>query len=239
MMRLSPSRRITAAILGGDRSISRPSAVARQRQLPLGRRLLTSILGIQARRSVSDASTLNKPGAKTAQNPDYTSPKFGEPTEGTLRGEGTETFEAGAVAVALVLIPVLAGAVAVLSLIVKLLLMMFSFAPTSARIFLTVAWVSGAVTGAGIVVAAVGLLLTALRNRPLLDDDPDDEPREEAAHPRNARRDALTDPGTATPQRTAPPAPTSRRPPAPPSLTGPDFRGPTESTPSTGAEHPE
>ncbi|MER7694899.1 hypothetical protein [Streptomyces sp. NPDC097610] len=196
------------------------------------------------RRTAPPAPTSHRPslgyGRPGFSSPDYTSPDFEGPTEGTPIGKVTETVGAGAVAVALVLIPVLAGAVAVLSLIVGLLLTMLSFAPTFARILLTVAWVSGAVMGAGIVVAAAGLLVTALRNIPPLDDDPGDELGEEAAQPGDAWREALTDPGTATPRRTAPPAPTSRRPPAPrPSLTGPDFGGPTESTPSTGSEHPE
>lgn len=61
MMRPSPSRRIAAAILGANRPGNRPSAVARQRRLPLGRRLLTSVLGIQAGPPMSSASPRNAP----------------------------------------------------------------------------------------------------------------------------------------------------------------------------------
>lgn len=61
MMRPSASRRITAAILGANRPGNRPSAVARQRRLPLGRRLLTSVLGIQAGPPMSSASPRNAP----------------------------------------------------------------------------------------------------------------------------------------------------------------------------------
>lgn len=61
MMRPSASRRITAAILGANRPGNRPSAVARQRRLPLGRRLLTSVLGVQAGPPMSSASPRNAP----------------------------------------------------------------------------------------------------------------------------------------------------------------------------------
>jgi hypothetical protein len=121
---------------------------------------------------------------------------------------------------------------------------------------ITAGWVFGAVTAAAILAAAVGLLLTALRNRPALESGPYGELSEEVARARNAwhdallergilpfLRDALADPGSAALRRTAPAAPTGRMPhlgydrpgfsspddgaPSPrPSYTSPDFTSP-------------
>jgi hypothetical protein len=91
---------------------------------------------------------------------------------------------------------------------------------------LTTGWVFGAVTAIAILVAAVGLLLTALRNKPSALGGPYGEFDGEVARAREAwreallergvlpfLRDALTDPAaTAALHHTAPPAPTSRIP---------------------------
>ncbi|MEV7883707.1 hypothetical protein ACWD3I_06865 [Streptomyces sp. NPDC002817] len=141
-------------------------------------------------------------------------------------GEVAETAGAGAIAVAAVLTPVLAGTAAAIFLLVGYILKMLDPQPAFAQTMLTTGWVFGAVTALAILVAAVGLLLTALRNRPSLDTGPYGELSGEVARAREAwreallergvlpfLRDALADPGTAAAlHRPAPPAPTSRMP---------------------------
>jgi hypothetical protein len=142
----------------------------------------------------------------------------------TTMGEVAETAGAGAVAVAAVLTPVLAGIAAAIFLLVGYILQMLSPPPAFAHAMITIGWVFGALTAAAILVAAVGLLITALRNRP----SPDagyGELSEDVARARDAwreallergllpfLREALADPGTAALHHTAPPAPTSRMP---------------------------
>ncbi|KAB1149304.1 hypothetical protein F7R91_05985 [Streptomyces luteolifulvus] len=155
-----------------------------------------------------------------------------EPGAGTMglattMGEVAETAGAGAgaVAVVAVLAPVLAGTAAAIFLLVGYVLRMLDPEQAFARTMLTTGWVFGAVTAAAILVAAVGLLLTALRNRPSLATGPYGEMSEEVARAREVwreallergilpfLREALADPGTAALRRTAPPAPTSRIP---------------------------
>ncbi|MBD0841006.1 MULTISPECIES: hypothetical protein [unclassified Streptomyces] len=157
------------------------------------------------------------------------SPESGAGTMGLAAtvGEATaETAGAGIVAVTAVLTPLLAGIAAAIFLLVGYILKMLEPEPAFAQTMLTTGWVFGAVTAAAILVAAVGLLLTALRNRPALDTGPYGELGGEVARARDAwreallergilpfLRDALADPGTATALRgTAPTAPTSRIP---------------------------
>ena len=169
-----------------------------------------------------------------------------------------ETTGAGAVAIAAVLTPVLAGTAAAIFLLVGYILKMLDPQPAFAQTMLTTGWVFGALTAAAILVAGVGLLLTALRNRPAFDDGPDGDLPADVAEARNAWREALlergilpflqetlTGPGTpAAPPRPTPP--TSRMPrlgydspgfsspddgPAPghrPSFTSPDFTSPDD-----------
>ncbi|MDN3023757.1 hypothetical protein [Streptomyces sp. S.PB5] len=136
-------------------------------------------------------------------------------------GEVAETAGAGAVAVVAVLAPVLAGTAAAIFLLVGYILKMLDPQQSFAQTMLTTGWVFGAVTAVAILVAAVGLLLTALRNRPSLDTGPYGELTEEVSRAREAwreallekgvlpfLRDALADPGTAAAlHRSAPPAP--------------------------------
>ncbi|MFF1686202.1 MULTISPECIES: hypothetical protein [unclassified Streptomyces] len=79
-------------------------------------------------------------------------------------GEVTETTGAGVIAVVAVLAPVLAGTAAAIFLLVGYILKMLDPEPAFAQTLLTAGWVFGALTVAGILVAGVGLLLTALRN---------------------------------------------------------------------------
>ncbi|OIJ69298.1 hypothetical protein [Streptomyces mangrovisoli] len=145
----------------------------------------------------------------------------------TTMGEVAETAGAGAVAVVAVLAPVLAGTAAAIFLLVGYVLKMLDPEPAFARTMLTAGWVFGAMTAAAILVAAVGLLLTALRNRPAFEHGPYAELSEEVALARESwreallergvlpfLRDALADPGTAAAlHRVAPePEPTGRMP---------------------------
>lgn len=112
----------------------------------------------------------------------------------TTMGEVAETTGAGAVAVAAVLTPVLAGIAAAIFLLVGYILQMLDPEPAFAHAMITIGWVFGALTAAAILVAAVGLLLTALRNRP----SPDagyGELSEEVARARDAWREALLERG--------------------------------------------
>lgn len=140
---------------------------------------------------------------------------YGEPRGpiglATTMGEVTETTGAGAVAVVAVLAPVLAGTAAAIFLLVGYVMKMLDPEPAFAQTLLTTGWVFGALTAAGILVAAVGLLLTALRNGSTsLSAGVHDERSEELARARGAwqealqergilpfLRNALTEPGTA------------------------------------------
>lgn len=78
----------------------------------------------------------------------------------------SEVAGAGAMAVVAVLAPVLAGTFAVIFLLVGYILKMLDPEPKLAQTLLTAGWLFGAVATAAVLVAAVGLLFTALRNRP-------------------------------------------------------------------------
>ncbi|GHA63499.1 membrane protein [Streptomyces tendae] len=139
-------------------------------------------------------------------------------------GEMAEATGAGAVAVVAVLAPVLAGTAAAIFLLVGYLLKMLDPGQTFAQTMLTTGWVFGAVTAVAILVAAVGLLLTALRNRPSAESGLYSARDEEVARARDAwheallergilpfLREALAESGTAALHRTGPTAPSSSR----------------------------
>lgn len=144
----------------------------------------------------------------------------------TTLGEAAEPAGAGAVAVAAVLTPVLAGTAAVIFLLVGYIIKSLDSKQVFGKTMITAGWVFGAMTAAAILVAAVGLLLTALRNRPSLETGLYGEVSEEVARAREAwhtallergimpfLREALADPGTAAVlHTTTPPTPTSRMP---------------------------
>ncbi|MET8827585.1 hypothetical protein ABZX40_16725 [Streptomyces sp. NPDC004610] len=141
-------------------------------------------------------------------------------------GEVGETAGAGVVAVVAVLAPVLAGTAAAIFLLVGYLLRMVAPDLTFGETLLTTGWVFGGVTAVAILIAAVGLLITALRNRPSRESGPYGEPGGEVAQAREAWRDALlergimpflrdalaTAPGPAALHSTAPSAPSGRMP---------------------------
>ncbi|WP_267243530.1 hypothetical protein [Streptomyces sp. PR69] len=81
-------------------------------------------------------------------------------------GEAVAERGAGLGAVITVLAPVLAGAAAAIFLTVGYILKLLSPTPAFAETLLTAGWLFGALTAVGIFAAAVGLLVTALRNGP-------------------------------------------------------------------------
>ncbi|MFE7889608.1 hypothetical protein [Streptomyces sp. NPDC057412] len=124
----------------------------------------------------------------------------GEPGGGamglaTTVGEVAETAGPGLVAVLAVLAPVLAGTAAAIFLLVGYILKMFNPEQAFAQTMLTTGWVFGAIAAAAILVAAAGLLLTALRNRPALDGTPYGALSEEVVLARDAWREALLERG--------------------------------------------
>ncbi|KUN83852.1 hypothetical protein AQJ66_16940 [Streptomyces bungoensis] len=155
-----------------------------------------------------------------------TEPGAGATVLTTTLGEATtETSGAGAVAVIAVLAPVLAGTAAAIFLLVGYILKMLAPGQAFAQTMLTAGWMFGAVAAAAILVAAVGLLLTALRNSASAEAKAHEAAAEEVARAREAWREALlrrgilpflsealTQPGTPAVHRTTPSAPTGRMP---------------------------
>ncbi|MGW6062868.1 hypothetical protein [Streptomyces sp. NPDC055189] len=120
-------------------------------------------------------------------------PGPGRPATGT--GAAAGPAGAGMGAVVAVLAPVLTGTAAAIFLLVGYILKMLDPEPAFARSMVTVGWVSGAVTAAAILIAAVGLLLTAVRNRHSPTTGPDGEQSHEVAQAREAWRKALLERG--------------------------------------------
>jgi hypothetical protein len=123
-----------------------------------------------------------------------------EPGTGTsgiaaTMGGVAETAGAGAVAVIAVLAPVLAGTAAAIFLLVGYILRMLDPEQGFARTMLTTGWVFGAVAAVAILVAAVGLLLTALRNKPTAEGGPYGELQGEVAQAKEAWHEALLERG--------------------------------------------
>ncbi|MEV6395341.1 hypothetical protein AB0M39_11265 [Streptomyces sp. NPDC051907] len=164
-------------------------------------------------------------------------------------GEAADSGGAGFAAIVAVLAPVLAGTAAVIFLLVGYILKMLSPTPSFAETLLTAGWFFGAVTAAGILVAAIGLLLTALRNGatqvPAADSLSGELP-DELARAKEAWRHALLERGmlpflraaladpSADPSSTAPPRHVSRIPKV--GYSGPDYSSPSEG--STAGQRP-
>ena len=193
--------------------------------------IITTAAATEYQHYVKVREELRHPAPSTPSSAGHES-GTGEPGLGGMglaatMGEAAEGAGAGAVAIAAVLTPVLAGTAAVIFLLVGYILRMLDPEPTFARTMLTTGWTFGAVAAAAILVATVGLLLTALRNRPSLEAGPYSELSEEVDRAKEAwreallergilpfLREALADPGTsAAPDPSpAPPAPTGRLP---------------------------
>jgi|GEM_PF-2398717 len=177
----------------------------------------------------------------------------------------TGDAKSSVLAVITVVAPILAGTVAVVSALVGLFLLMLGLASSFVRILFTVAWASGAAMAAAILVATMGLVLTALRHTAPVENGPAEELDPEVAEARDAwhaallergivpfLREAVADPGTTEVSRRGP-DPTPGRIPhlgfsrpdfaspdfGGPDLAGPDFAGSHEGTPSVDSEYPE
>ncbi|TXS41416.1 hypothetical protein EAO75_42465 [Streptomyces sp. uw30] len=191
--------------------------------------LITAAAATEYQHYVKVREELRQPAPSTpssARQADSAESGTGAMGLATTMGEVAETAGPGVVAVVAVLAPVLAGTAAAIFLLVGYILKMFNPEPAFAQTMLTTGWVFGAIAAAAILVAAVGLLLTALRNRPAFDSGPYGELSEEVARAREVwreallergvlpfLREALADPGTAAAlHRTAPTTPAGRIP---------------------------
>ncbi|MCB5163281.1 hypothetical protein LG634_00220 [Streptomyces bambusae] len=159
------------------------------------------------------------------------------------------TGGAGASAVVAVLAPMLAGTAMVIFLLVGYLLKLLDPEPAFARTMLTVGWFFGALTAAAILCAAIGLLVTAVRNSPTeVASDAAEAIPDEVSRAREAWRhallergimpflqDALADP-SADPAAPAPRLPRSRIPRL--GYDSPDFTSPGSAGATAGSSRP-
>ncbi|MFE3328741.1 hypothetical protein [Streptomyces sp. NPDC059176] len=153
---------------------------------------------------------------------------------------------AGFGAVLTVLAPVLAGTAALIFLLVGYILKLLAPEASFADTLLTAGWFFGALTAAGILAAAIGLLITALRNgaTQVPAEDAGGELPDDVARAREAWRHALLERGivpflqaaladpSADPTSPTPPRPVKRIPKI--GYSGPDFSSPSEGS-STGS----
>ncbi|MET9370775.1 hypothetical protein [Streptomyces griseoflavus] len=191
--------------------------------------LITAAAATEYQHYVKVREELRRPPAPSApavHDSGSAEPGTGASGLAATMGEVAETAGAGAVAVVAVLAPVLAGTAAAIFLLVGYILRMLDPEAAFARTMLTTGWVFGAVTAVAILVAAVGLLLTALRNKPSALGGAYRALDEEVTRARDVwrdallergivpfLRDALNDPEVAdTLQHTAPSAPAGRMP---------------------------
>ncbi|MEU9701306.1 hypothetical protein [Streptomyces sp. NPDC047981] len=153
---------------------------------------------------------------------------------------------AGIVAIVTVLAPVLAGPAALIFLLVGAVLKLIAPSLAVADTLLTAGWFFGAVAAAGLFCAAVGLLVTALRNRSteVAASDPHHrEEDDELSRAREAWRRALLERGILPFLREALAAPGPSAPPPVPAprtdripkigYSGPDFSSPNEGSSTT------
>ncbi|MDT0609739.1 hypothetical protein [Streptomyces lancefieldiae] len=188
--------------------------------------LITAAATNEYQHYVKVREELRHPAASTPPDTDSEQPGTGTVRLAATVGEVAEATGAGAVAVVAVLAPVLAGTAAAIFLLVGYILKVLDPGQTFAQTMLTTGWMFGAVTAVAILVAAVGLLLTALRNRPSAESGRYGDLGEEVARARDAwheallergimpfLREALADPGTtAALHPSKPAAPSSRMP---------------------------
>ncbi|WP_171053011.1 hypothetical protein [Streptomyces marianii] len=161
---------------------------------------------------------------------------------GPAVGASSETG-AGFAAVLTVLAPVLAGTAALIFLLVGYILKAVSPDTGFADTLLTAGWFFGALTAAGLLAAAIGLLITAIRNGATqvpAEDATTGELPDEVARAKDAWRHALLERGvlpflraaladpSADPAFPAPPHRVSRLPKV--GYSGPDFSSPSDGT---------
>jgi hypothetical protein len=161
--------------------------------------------------------------------------------------EDTENTGAGLLAIVAVLAPMLSGTASAIFLLVGYILKMLTPEPAFADTMLTAGWLFGALTAAGILVAAVGLLLTALRNGAnSVPAGQEGKLPEELVRARDAWREALLERGIlpflrealaeTAPPPSAPPRPPGRTPQL--GYTRPGFSSPGTKAGSTPSPRP-
>ncbi|MEU5002456.1 hypothetical protein [Streptomyces sp. NPDC021622] len=111
------------------------------------------------------------------------------------RGEAREETGGGLSAVLAVLVPVLAGTAAAIFLLIGCVLKMLSPEPDIADALIDAGWFFGAITAAGLLFAAVGLVVTALRHRSTAAGLQTDDREDEIARAREAWHIALLERG--------------------------------------------
>ncbi|WP_327354878.1 hypothetical protein [Streptomyces sp. NBC_01304] len=132
--------------------------------------LITAAAATEYQHYVKAREELREPARPAASMPESSTTSSSDSGAGSVSGlaatvgEVSEATGAGLVAVVAVLAPVLAGASAAIFLLVGYILKMLNPEPAFADTLLRAGWLFGALTAVGILVAAVGLLLTALRN---------------------------------------------------------------------------
>ncbi|MDG4857196.1 hypothetical protein P8605_03335 [Streptomyces sp. T-3] len=163
--------------------------------------LITAAAATEYQHYVKAREELREPARPTASVPDSSTSTSESGTSSVSGlaatvGEVSEATGAGLVAVLAVLAPVLAGASAAIFLLVGYILKMLNPEPAFADTLLRAGWLFGALTAIGILVAAIGLLLTALRNGSTqLQAGSHGELNEEVARAREVWRDALLERG--------------------------------------------
>ncbi|MGH4029282.1 hypothetical protein ACQB60_10150 [Actinomycetota bacterium Odt1-20B] len=162
--RASLGRRLAQTVLGTRQSEGpwASGGVAPQRWagMSYGRRLLAAIIGLRVRPEAPTGA-----GARPPHTPAQPPAACTRRTRREAKSDGiTEVVGPGLLAVMLVLAPVLAGCAAVLFFLVGLLLMLLKPTPAIADHLVGAGWVFTALTGASILVAVAGLLMSALRN---------------------------------------------------------------------------
>ncbi|MGI5368817.1 hypothetical protein C9J60_18375 [Streptomyces sp. A244] len=160
--------------------------------------LITAAASAEYQHYVKVRDELRQPasaGSQAVRESGAAEPGTGASGLAATMGGVAETAGAGAVAVVAVLAPVLAGTAAAIFLLVGYILRMLDPDQGFARTMLTTGWVFGAVTAVAILVAAVGLLLTALRNKPTAEGGPYGELQGEVAQAKEAWHEALLERG--------------------------------------------
>ncbi|MFJ2774866.1 hypothetical protein [Streptomyces sp. NPDC087300] len=187
-------RRFGAAVVGAGQPGVSPvgDGVAPQRWagMSYGRRLAAAVLGLHVRPET--------PSAPVARTPRPTAARLRRVGPPRRAAETDERAGAGVFGVIVVVVLVLAGCAAVLSLLTGSILKLLDPTPGIADVLVTVGWAFGALTVASLVVAVVGLLVTAVRegSTPSPADEAEAEGEdEEVALAREAWRAALLDRG--------------------------------------------
>ncbi|MFJ5729226.1 hypothetical protein [Streptomyces paradoxus] len=160
--------------------------------------LITAAASTEYQHYVKVRDELRQPasaGSSAVRESGSAEPGTGASGLAATMGGVAETAGAGAVAVVAVLAPVLAGTAAAIFLLVGYILRMLDPEQGFARTMLTTGWVFGAVTAVAILVAAVGLLLTALRNKPTAEGGPYGQLQGEVAQAKEAWHEALLERG--------------------------------------------